>query len=326
MTLLRTPWLLALALALSTLLALSIGPYPLNWHELVYGLGAGQLSDDSWVLLQLRLPRVLAALVVGAALASAGATYQGMFRNPLVSPDILGVAAGAGLGAVLAIFLSLSLIWVQLFAFVGGLVAVFLVYFVAKLVTRHDAILVLVLAGVALSALLGAAISMFKLLADPYNQLPSITFWLMGGLNALTLNDLLFVAPFMLLALLPLWLLRWRINLLSLSDDEAQALGLNVPRTRLWLILSATLMTASATAVSGIIGWVGLIIPHIARLLVGPEFSRLLPTSLLLGAVFLLLADTLARSLGNIELPSGVVTAFIGAPFFIFLLLRTGRN
>ncbi len=326
MTLLRTPWLLALALALSTLLALSIGPYPLNWHELVYGLGAGQLSDDSWVLLQLRLPRVLAALVVGAALASAGATYQGMFRNPLVSPDILGVAAGAGLGAVLAIFLSLSLIWVQLFAFVGGLVAVFLVYFVAKLVTRHDAILVLVLAGVALSALLGAAISMFKLLADPYNQLPSITFWLMGGLNALTLNDLLFVAPFMLLALLPLWLLRWRINLLSLSDDEAQALGLNVPRTRLWLILSATLMTASATAVSGIIGWVGLIIPHIARLLVGPEFSRLLPTSLLLGAVFLLLADTLARSLGNIELPLGVVTAFIGAPFFIFLLLRTGRN
>ena len=187
-------------------------PVPAELARAGVRAGAGQLSDDSWVLLQLRLPRVLAALVVGAALASAGATYQGMFRNPLVSPDILGVAAGrAWRGA--GHFLSLSLIWVQLFAFVGGLVAVFWCISFAMLVTRHDAILVLVLAGVALSALLGAAISMFKLLADPYNQLPSITFWLMGGLNALTLNDLLFVAPFMLLALLPLWLLRWRINL-----------------------------------------------------------------------------------------------------------------
>jgi iron complex transport system permease protein len=291
----------------------------------MHELGTGQFRDDSWVLLQLRLPRVLAAMVIGAALASAGAAYQGMFRNPLVSPDILGVAAGAGLGAVLAIFLSLSLIWVQLFAFIGGLAAVWMVYSLAKLAKRHEAVLVLVLAGVALSALLGAAIALFKLLADPYNQLPSITFWLMGGLNATSLNDLLWVLPFLLLALIPLWQLRWRINLLALSDDEAHTLGLNVPRTRLWLILSATLMTACATAISGIIGWVGLIIPHIARLIVGPEFSRLLPASLLLGAVFLLLCDTLARSLASIELPLGVVTAFIGAPFFIFLLLSGGR-
>ncbi|MEN9464463.1 MAG: hypothetical protein RL217_644 [Pseudomonadota bacterium] len=325
MTLLRTPWLLALALALSTILALSLGHYPLHWGTLMHELGTGQFRDDSWVLLQLRLPRVLAAMVIGAALASAGAAYQGMFRNPLVSPDILGVAAGAGLGAVLAIFLSLSLIWVQLFAFIGGLAAVWMVYSLAKLAKRHEAVLVLVLAGVALSALLGAAIALFKLLADPYNQLPSITFWLMGGLNATSLNDLLWVLPFLLLALIPLWQLRWRINLLALSDDEAHTLGLNVPRTRLWLILSATLMTACATAISGIIGWVGLIIPHIARLIVGPEFSRLLPASLLLGAVFLLLCDTLARSLASIELPLGVVTAFIGAPFFIFLLLSGGR-
>ena len=212
-----------------------------------------------------------------------------------------------------------------LFAFSGGLVAVFLVYSMASFNTRHDSILVLVLAGVALGALLGAAIALLKLLADPYNQLPSITFWLMGGLNTINLSDLFGVAPFILLALVPLWYYRWRINLLSLDDDEAKALGLNVRHTRLVLILSATLMTASDTAISGIVGWVGLIIPHIARLLVGPEFSRLLPTSLILGAAFLLLADTLARSMISIELPLGIVTALIGAPFFLFLLLRTGR-
>lgn len=316
---------LLLGLAGCVLLALLVGQYPLVPGDLL-SAWHGQVSDSAVVLWNLRLPRILAALLIGACLAGAGTAYQGMFRNPLVSPDILGVSAGAGLGAVLGIFFSLSLLWVQLLAFLGGLLAVLLVYLLAQLVRRHDPVLVLVLAGVALSTLLGASISLLKILADPYSQLPSITFWLLGGLNGISPADLAGAAPLMALALLPLWLLRWRINLLSLSDEEAAALGLNVLQTRLVLIVAATLMTASAVAISGIIGWVGLIVPHVARLLVGAEFSRLLPVSLLLGAAFLLLADTLARSVAGIELPLGVVTAFVGAPCFLLLLARTGRS
>lgn len=278
------------------------------------------------VLWQLRLPRILAALLVGAALAAAGAAYQNMFRNPLVSPDILGVSAGAGLGAVLGIFLALPMAMVQGLAFAGGLVAVGAVYAIAGMVRRHDPVLVLVLAGVALGTLLGAGISLLKILADPYTQLPTITFWLLGGLNAITLTDLGYAAPLILLGLLPMVLLRWRINLLSLSDEESAALGLHVGRTRLLLIVAATLMTASAVSFTGIIGWVGLVIPHVARLLVGPGFSRLLPASLLLGASFLLLTDTLARTVASIELPLGVLTALVGAPFFLYLLARGGKT
>lgn len=316
---------LLLGLAGCVLLALLVGQYPLVPGDLL-SAWHGQVSESAVVLWNLRLPRILAALLIGACLAGAGTAYQGMFRNPLVSPDILGVSAGAGLGAVLGIFFSLSLLWVQLLAFLGGLLAVLLVYLLAQQVRRHDPVLVLVLAGVALSTLLGASISLLKILADPYSQLPSITFWLLGGLNGISPADLAGAAPLMALALLPLWLLRWRINLLSLSDEEAAALGLNVLQTRLVLIVAATLMTAGAVAISGIIGWVGLIVPHVARLLVGAEFSRLLPVSLLLGAAFLLLTDTLARSVAGIELPLGVVTAFVGAPCFLLLLARTGRS
>ncbi len=316
---------LLLGLAGCVLLALLVGQYPLVPGDLL-SAWHGQVSESAVVLWNLRLPRILAALLIGACLAGAGTAYQGMFRNPLVSPDILGVSAGAGLGAVLGIFFSLSLLWVQLLAFLGGLLAVLLVYLLAQQVRRHDPVLVLVLAGVALSTLLGASISLLKILADPYSQLPSITFWLLGGLNGISPADLAGAVPLMALALLPLWLLRWRINLLSLSDEEAAALGLNVLQTRLVLIVAATLMTAGAVAISGIIGWVGLIVPHVARLLVGAEFSRLLPVSLLLGAAFLLLTDTLARSVAGIELPLGVVTAFVGAPCFLLLLARTGRS
>lgn len=325
--------LLVVALLASLLIALLAGKYPLRLADLLDSLAShlGGTSEPpaqqiETVLWQLRLPRILTALLVGGALAAAGAAYQGMFRNPLVSPDILGVSAGAGLGAVLGIFLGLPLPWVQLLAFVGGLLAVSLVYLLASRIRRHDPVLVLVLAGVALGTLLGAGISLLKILADPYSQLPSITFWLLGGLNGVGFADLASAAPLMLAGLLPLALLRWRINLLSLSDEEAAALGLNISRIRLLLILSATLMTASAVAITGIIGWIGLVVPHMARLLVGPEFSRLLPASLLLGASFLLLTDTLARTLAGIELPLGILTALIGAPFFLLLLARGGRS
>ena len=178
------------------------------------------------------------------------------------------------------------------------------------------------LAGVAIGSLLGSGISLIKILADPYSQLATITFWLLGGLNAVSQHELLWALPFLLAGLLPLILLRWRINLLSLSDMEAQALGVNTGVLRFLLIICATLMTAAAVSFTGIIGWVGLVIPHIARILVGPEFSRLLPTSLLIGATFLVLTDNVARNAASIELPLGVLTSLIGAPFFLYLLLK----
>ena len=249
-----------------------------------------------------------------------------MFRNPLVSPDILGVSAGAGLGAAIAILLGLPLTAVQACAFGGGLLAVGCVYAVAARVRHHDPVLVLVLAGVAVGTLFAAGISLAKVLADPSVQLPSITFWLLGGLSAVTPGDLAVAAPLMLCGLAPAWLLRWRVNLLTLADDEAQAMGINVARLRLVLVASATLVTAAAVSIAGIVGWIGLVIPHSARLLVGPEFSRLLPATGLLGAGFLVAADTLARSIAPVELPLGILTAIVGAPVFLWLLARSGRS
>ena len=327
-------WLLALALLGAVLVwACVSGPFALApgdvWRVALARLGGGASGLPpavDTVVWNIRLPRVAAGLLVGAALAAAGAAYQGMFRNPLVSPDILGVSAGAGLGAVLGIYLGLPLALVQGLAFAGGLLAVAAVLAVAALVRRHDPVLVLVLAGVAVGALLGAGISLIKLLADPATQLPSITFWLLGGLNAVTPADLAATAPALLAGLLPMALLRWRINLLALPDEEAQALGVAVVRLRLVLVAAATLATAAAVSLAGIVGWVGLVVPHVARLLVGPQFSRLLPAALLLGGGFVVAADTLARTAAPIELPLGLLTALVGAPFFLFVLARSGRG
>ena len=277
------------------------------------------------VIWRVRGPRVLAAGAVGAALGAAGAAFQAMFRNPLVSPDILGVSAGCGLGAALAILLGLPVALVSAAAFGGGLLAVAAVMLIARRVGDHDPVLVLVLAGVAAGALLGAGISLVKLLADPGVQLPAITFWLLGGLNAVTAADLGFALPALLAGAAVLLLWRWRVNLLSLPDDEAAALGLPVGRLRGWIVVGATLMTAAAVSLAGIVGWVGLVVPHVARLVAGPEFSRLLPLAMALGAAFVMLADTLARTLAPIELPLSVLTAGVGAPFFLWLLGRRRR-
>jgi len=322
----------ALALVLLTVLAFALGRFPLSASELAQ-LAANKLFGASYsippsvetVVLQVRAPRILAALLVGAALAAAGTAYQGMFRNPLVSPDILGVSAGAALGAVLGIFFSQSALVIQIGAFAGGLAAVGAVYAVGANVRRHDPILSLILAGIVLGTLIGACIALLKYLADPYNQLPAITYWLLGSLAAVAPGDLALAAPFALAGLVPLYLLRWRMNLLSLADDEARALGVPVGRLRLAVVCAATLMTAAAVAISGIIGWVGLLIPHAARMLVGPEFSRLLPLSMMLGAAFLLAVDTLARTVAPIEVPPGVLTALIGTPFFLWLFATARR-
>jgi iron complex transport system permease protein len=268
---------------------------------------------------------VLAGLLVGASLAAAGAVYQGLFRNPLVSPDILGVSAGASLGAVGGIFFSLPVLAIQGMAFVGGLAAVAMVYLVGSAVRGRDPVLVLVLAGVAIGALLGACISLLKVLADPYNQLPAITFWLLGSLASITRGDAISILPAVLVGLVPMVLLRWRMNLMTLDEEEARALGIETGRLRLLLIAAATLMTAAAVSVSGIIGWVGLVMPHIARALVGPDFGRLLPASLMLGGGYLIGVDALARTVAQIEVPLGILTAVIGAPFFLWLL-ASGRR
>jgi iron complex transport system permease protein len=308
-------------------IALAVGRYPVSPVELLSLLG-GQPVDPAveTVILQVRGPRTLAALLVGAALAAAGTAYQGMFRNPLISPDILGVSTGAALGAALAILLSLNLLLTQMLAFAGGLAAVALVYGIGSRLRGHDPLLALVLTGVVIGTLLGAVIALVKVLADPYNQLPAITYWLLGSLAAISPRDLSVAAPLVLLGLAPMLLLRWRMNLLALPDDEARALGVDTRRLRTLVVACATLMTASVVAVSGIIGWVGLLIPHAARLLVGPDFGRLLPLAMLLGAAFMLAVDTLGRTVAAIEVPPGVLTALIGTPFFLWLFAMARRT
>lgn len=308
-------------------LAFAAGRYPISVTELLSLLAGGNVpASVETVVMQVRGPRVLAALLVGAALAAAGTAYQGMFRNPLVSPDILGVSTGAALGAVLAFLMNLNILWVQLLAFAGGLGAVGLVYGVGSRMRGHDPLLALVLTGVVIGTLFGSAIALIKYLADPYNELPAITFWLLGSLASVSPRDLLIAAPLALGGLVPMLLLRWRMNLLALPDDEARSLGVDTVRMRTLVIACATLMTASVVAISGIIGWVGLLIPHAARLLVGPHFGRLLPLAMLMGAAFMLAVDTLCRTLAVIEVPPGVLTALIGTPLFLWLFALARRS
>lgn len=322
-----------LALLLLVALAFSVGRYPVSVGDLwnlfaskILGSGQALPANVETVILKVRGPRVLAALLVGAALAAAGTAYQGMFRNPLVSPDLLGVATGAALGAVLGIFLSRDVWTIQLFAFLGGLVAVSLVYWIGSSVPRHDPLLALVLTGVVIGTLLGSGIALMKYLADPYNQLPAITYWLLGSLASINPGDLGVASLFVFAGLVPMLLLRWRMNLLSLPDDEARALGVDTKKLRMVVVAAATLMTAAAVAISGIIGWIGLLVPHAARLLVGPDFGRLLPLAMLVGAAFLLGVDTLCRTIATIEVPPGVLTALLGTPFFLWLFAASRRG
>ncbi|WP_313197367.1 iron ABC transporter permease [Rhizobium sp.] len=322
-----------LGVAVLAMASMAIGKYSVPpsaiLRVLFVGLTGGEPDVDpiqQTVIWNVRLPRVIAGLLIGAALAAAGATYQGLFRNPLVSPDILGVSAGASLGAVLAIFLKMPVPVIQLMSFCGGLLAVAAVYGVGAAVRGRDPVLTLVLAGVAIGAIVGAGISLVKILADPYDQLPAITYWLLGSLTAVTRADVGSILPAMVIGLLPLVALRWRMNVMTLGDEEAQTLGVDTRLTRLALIFGATLITAASVSIAGIVGWVGLVIPHVARLLVGPDFRRLLPAALLLGGGYMLIVDTLARSVALTEIPLGILTAVVGAPFFLWLLASGKRG
>ncbi|MGB6863976.1 MAG: iron ABC transporter permease, partial [Pseudolabrys sp.] len=305
------------------LLAFTVGRYPVSLADLLTVLLAkvtGQTADVPTavqsVVLQVRGPRVLAAALVGAALAVAGTAFQGLFRNPLVSPDILGASSGAALGAVTGIFFSLGVLAIQALAFVGGLIAVAAVYMIGSAVRARDPILVLVLTGVVVGALLGAGVGLVKYLADPYNQLPAMTFWLLGSLAAANVSDLLPLFGPVALGTAVLIALRWRMNVMSLPEEEARSLGVPTGPLRVAIVAAATLTTSASVATAGIIGWVGLVVPHLARSLVGPDFARLLPTAAILGGGYLLVIDTLARTAAEVEIPLGILTAVVGTPFF----------
>lgn len=315
------------------LLSLLLGRYHVSLSEIVTLFGAKLGLTDATVpenvetvILNVRLPRIFLAMLIGAGLSMSGAAYQGMFRNPLVSPDILGASAGAGFGAALGIMLSKSVIITQFLAQGFGLGAVLLTYTLAGRLRRGDPTLFLVLTGILIGTVFNALISILKVLADPYDKLPAITFWLLGSLAAINTTDVLIVIGPMLVGAVAILLIRWHINPLSFGEEEAQAMGVRTGVLRAVIIGGCTLMTASAVSVSGIIGWVGLIIPHLARGVVGPDYRKLLPASAVIGAVYLLLVDDLARLAGPLELPLGVLTALIGAPFFIFLMARSRRG
>lgn len=325
--------LLALLVAVF-LFSFTIGRYAISLPEL-FKIFLHRFLGFSWnvsvveetVLFNVRIPRILCAIMVGGALASSGATYQGLFKNPMVSPDILGASAGAGFGAALAILYSMDIFGIEIVAFCCGIGAVALSYVMSRVISRNtSAILILVLTGIVVTSLFNAFTSILKLEADTDNKLPQITFWLMGGLSSITKREVgMILVPF-IIGVVPLFLLRWKINVMSFGEEEAKALGVNTKPIRCILIFSATLLTSSAVAVSGMIGWVGLIIPHLARLITGPDYKKLIPASLIIGAAFLLLVDDVARTLFTLEIPLGILTSIIGAPFFMYLLLCGRRG
>ena len=314
---------LALILVGAAAISLLLGRYPIDPAQAVAMLVSKIVPvDPIWteqqatLFFNVRLPRILLALMVGCCLACAGAAYQGTFQNPLVSPDILGASQGAAFGAAVAILLGLSSFMTSVFAFGFALFTVLLVLLISARALN------LVLAGMVISSLFTAATSYLKLVADPTDELADITYWLMGSLTGANMREIGMVFPVMLIGCAVLFCLRWRINILTMGDDEAATMGVNAKRTRIVVTVAATLVTASSVCVTGMIGWVGLIIPHLCRMLVGADYRRLIPASMLMGASFLLIVDDIARLATTAEIPIGILTAFVGAPFFLYLITR----
>lgn len=324
--------LLGGALLAIVLVSLAIGWYGIEpatifayfWSRL-FRTGASFPDEIHTVLMLVRLPRILMGLLVGSGLSVAGHTFQGVFRNPMASPDVLGASSGAGFGAALAILWGFNSTGITAFSFLFGLLSILLVLFLTSFV-RSQKILALVLTGMVVSSLFSAGLSLVKLVADPTNQLPQITYWLMGSLNGSKMKDLTFAAPAILIGILVIFLLRWQLNVLTMGEEAAASMGVRTRLIRSILILAATLVTATAVSVSGVIGWIGLVIPHIARMTVGSDNRLSLPASALMGAGFLVLVDDIARRATTSGIPLGILTAFVGAPFFVFLILRQGRR
>ena len=326
--------LLLLALIAGVLLSFTLGRYPVPVNELIaiiidripfVNLPVFWERTQEIAVWNVRMPRVLIAVLVGAALSAAGACYQGVFQNPMAAPDILGASAGAGFGAALAILIGLTSNGITTLAFIMSLITVAMVFFISRR-TKGERVMGLILAGIMVSSLFQAGTNFIKLVADPGNKLPAITYWLMGSFVGATNKELGFVIWPILVGVVPLLLMRWRLNVLTLGDDEARALGVDAGRIRLIAVVCATLITAASVSVSGMIGWVGLVIPHMMRRLVGSDYRYLLPASILGGGLFLLMVDNVSRSFASTEIPIGILTAFIGAPFFLLLITRRGET
>lgn len=308
--------------------SLLLGRYPLApatvFAVIVNQLGLANLEvpeTAATIVWDIRLPRALLGALVGASLAVSGAAFQGVFRNPLVSSSILGVSPGAGFGAALAILLFGKGMMIYVSAFGFGILAVVFSYFIGRKYNTTTTVM-LVLGGTIVSSVFSALTSLIKYMADPYDQLPQIVFWLMGSLASASYKDIAIAGTPMLIGIVGLLFIRWRINILSMGEKEAKALGVNVRLLQGILVFCATLATAGAVCVSGVIGWVGLVIPHISRMLVGTDNRLLIPTSVSIGACYLVFVDNLSRSLTGSEIPLGILTAIIGAPFFVYLLKR----
>lgn len=309
-----------------------MGRYSLSVHDYVRVLisrlpfvnieRTWDLSAEN-VLFLIRFPRICCAALIGSSLSLAGVCYQGMFRNPMVSPDILGASTGAGFGAAIAILAGAGYFMITASAFCLGLVAVSMAYFISRF-SKTNETLALILGGMVVSSLFSAGTSFIKLVADTEEQLPAITYWLMGMLSSIKVEDLKFIVIPISLGSIVLICLRWRLNLLTVEEDTAKSVGINITALRLIVILCATLLTAASVSVSGMIGWVGLVIPHFCRILFGYDYRRLVPATMLFGAAFLLFVDDIARIITTAELPLGILTSFVGAPLFIYLIVTGG--
>ena len=322
----------ALLLVLAAV-SLMLGRYPIDPAQAVLMLADRVVPvERAWtnqqetLFFNVRLPRIALACMVGASLSAAGAAFQGTFRNPLVSPDVLGASQGAALGAAAALLAGAGSFAVSAWAFAAAMATVAVVMLVSARARASEHSLTVVLVGVMVSSLCQAGVSFAKLVADPSDQLPAITYWLMGSLTGARMADVLFAAVPMAAGAAVLLALRWRINLLTMGDDEARTMGVNARRLRMAVMVAATLLTAASVSVSGMIGWVGLVIPHVARMLIGCDYRRLLPASMLLGASFLLAVDNVSRLAYTAEIPIGILTAFLGAPFFLYLIMTRRRG
>ena len=321
-----------LILILVWITALSVGRYAVPFLTAAKVLLSRLFPiSQSWdkkmdaVVMTLRLPRSTAAVLIGGALALSGSCYQSIFKNPMVSPDLLGVSAGACVGAALAILLDLGTVYIQLFAFLCGIGTVFLTTAIPRLI-RNESTTILVLSGVIMSSLMSSVMSILKFLADTDTKLAEITYWTMGSLSAITFSDILMVLPTLTVPAIVILVMRFRLNVMSLGDREARTLGIHLRRTRGVFVICATLLTASCVCMAGTIGWVGLVIPHIARLIVGADHKKMLPVAMLFGGSFMLVIDTLCRTLSSAELKLGILTGLVGAPFFFFILIRQHRT
>ena len=307
------------------LIALCLGQYTIALQDVikVLTLQKVDLVNAETVIFNIRIPRILVSLIVGSGLAAAGASFQALFSNPLATPDTLGCANGASFGAALGILLGLNALGIQISALIFGILAVVLVFVFTRY--RHaNQIMMIILGGMVVSSLFSALVSLIKYVADPNDVLPVITFWLMGSFSNSTIRSLYTGVPMIVLGMMVLYLMRYRMNALSLKEEEASSLGINVRQNRMIVIVASSLITASVVSMCGVVGWVGLLIPHISRMLFGNNHTKVIPGCIVFGALFMLIIDTVARCMYQAEIPVSILTAIIGAPVFLLLLRKTG--